>query len=239
MKPKALSCTILLAAILAVGAPAWAAKVKVCHVPPGNPSNFHTITISDNALQAHLAHGDLAGSCFEHCDQLCNDGNACTIDACDANEQCAVTHPPVNCDDSNLCTVDSCNPATGCAGTPKSCSDGALCTIDACNPLTGDCEFASVTCPDGQTCNPGNGSCEGGACTPDPCVHGTCQPGGGPISAVPIGGSYSCICEPGWTGTNCEIDIDECAFVPSVCPAEPPAEILCVNSPGSYDCLYV
>jgi hypothetical protein len=53
---------------------AWAgnAKVQVCHIPPGNPGNFHTITISENALQAHLGHGDIAGSCFAHCDTLCS-----------------------------------------------------------------------------------------------------------------------------------------------------------------------
>jgi len=66
---------------------AWAgnAKVQVCHIPPGNPGNFHTITINENALQAHLGHGDIAGSCFAHCDTLCSDGNPCTIDACNAN----------------------------------------------------------------------------------------------------------------------------------------------------------
>ncbi len=33
-------------------------KVTICHVPPGNPGNCHEITISTNALQAHLNHGD-------------------------------------------------------------------------------------------------------------------------------------------------------------------------------------
>ena len=38
-------------------------KITICHIPPGNPSNRHTITISVAALKAHLAHGDLIGSC--------------------------------------------------------------------------------------------------------------------------------------------------------------------------------
>ncbi|CAM1366346.1 hypothetical protein TOREUM_30510 [Tenacibaculum litoreum] len=38
-------------------------KVTICHVPPGNPSNVHSITISKNALKAHLAHGDFFGNC--------------------------------------------------------------------------------------------------------------------------------------------------------------------------------
>lgn len=37
--------------------------VTICHIPPGNPNNAHTITISVNALQAHLAHGDYLGPC--------------------------------------------------------------------------------------------------------------------------------------------------------------------------------
>ncbi|NVO02984.1 MAG: carboxypeptidase regulatory-like domain-containing protein [Bacteroidetes bacterium] len=37
--------------------------VTICHIPPGNPGNAHTITINSNALQAHLAHGDYLGSC--------------------------------------------------------------------------------------------------------------------------------------------------------------------------------
>lgn len=42
-------------------------KVTICHVPPGNPGNAHTITVSKNALDAHLAHGDYKGPCKEDC----------------------------------------------------------------------------------------------------------------------------------------------------------------------------
>lgn len=49
-------------------------KVTICHVPPGNPENAHTITISECALPAHIgvdgpgrgAHGgqpDTEGEC--------------------------------------------------------------------------------------------------------------------------------------------------------------------------------
>jgi hypothetical protein len=40
-------------------------KVKICHMPPGNPDNSHTITVGANAVQAHLAHGDMKGACDE------------------------------------------------------------------------------------------------------------------------------------------------------------------------------
>jgi hypothetical protein len=63
VRRRALSCTILLAAVLIFGAPAWAAQVTICHVPPGNPSNLHTISVSEDVVEAHLAHGDFLGSC--------------------------------------------------------------------------------------------------------------------------------------------------------------------------------
>lgn len=38
-------------------------RVTICHIPPGNPSKAHTITVSSAALEAHLAHGDVRGPC--------------------------------------------------------------------------------------------------------------------------------------------------------------------------------
>ncbi|MCH7968399.1 MAG: hypothetical protein IH841_04035 [Thaumarchaeota archaeon] len=38
-------------------------KTVICHVPPGNPSKAHTITIGDPAVSKHIAHGDYVGSC--------------------------------------------------------------------------------------------------------------------------------------------------------------------------------
>src|SRR5262245_20926396 len=43
--------------------PADAKKTTVCHIPPGNPANFHTICVGNAAVPAHLAHGDHLGSC--------------------------------------------------------------------------------------------------------------------------------------------------------------------------------
>lgn len=39
------------------------AQTTVCHAPPGNPANAHTITIGASALPAHLGHGDVQGAC--------------------------------------------------------------------------------------------------------------------------------------------------------------------------------
>ncbi len=56
---------------LAVVATVWFAgtmlaeksDVTICHLPPGNPANAQTITVSQNAVPAHLAHGDHLGAC--------------------------------------------------------------------------------------------------------------------------------------------------------------------------------
>jgi len=48
-------------------------KITICHVPQGNPSNAHTISVSSSALDAHLNHGDYAGQCTSsNQDQLKN-----------------------------------------------------------------------------------------------------------------------------------------------------------------------
>ncbi len=38
-------------------------KQTVCHIPPGNPANEHTISVGEPAVKAHLAHGDRIGAC--------------------------------------------------------------------------------------------------------------------------------------------------------------------------------
>jgi len=43
-------------------------KVTICHIPPGNPDNAHTINVSGNAKNAHLAHGDTSGECPDNDD---------------------------------------------------------------------------------------------------------------------------------------------------------------------------
>ncbi len=44
--------------------PADTSKTTVCHIPPGNPANAHTICIGNAAVPAHLKnHGDFVGTC--------------------------------------------------------------------------------------------------------------------------------------------------------------------------------
>jgi hypothetical protein len=48
--------------------PADTKKTTVCHIPPGNPGNAHTICVGNSAVPAHLDHGDFVGTCS------CTDG---------------------------------------------------------------------------------------------------------------------------------------------------------------------
>jgi len=42
-------------------------KITICHCPPGNPNNCHSITISIDAWAAHLAHpNDYMGPCTDN-----------------------------------------------------------------------------------------------------------------------------------------------------------------------------
>ena len=82
-------------------------------------------------------------------------------------------------------------------------------------------------------CHPGftgaNCDMEVDECDPDPCVNGQCMVSMSPpcqgeqLSAPPPSSShpshprpqdevagYGCRCDPGWTGTNCDQDIDDC-----------------------------
>lgn len=43
----------------------YSEKVLICHIPPGRPENPQTISVSVNAVPAHLAHGDTEGPCPE------------------------------------------------------------------------------------------------------------------------------------------------------------------------------
>ncbi|PKN54934.1 MAG: hypothetical protein CVU56_23935 [Deltaproteobacteria bacterium HGW-Deltaproteobacteria-14] len=113
----------MLAAAVSWVTPAQAGndKFEVCHVPPGNAANFHTITVSANAVDKHLAHGDFLGACDEFCAELCDDGDACTVS------------------DNALCEVDGCPPQT-----PVDCDDSDICTADTCDSATGACVYTTA-----------------------------------------------------------------------------------------------
>ena len=39
-------------------------KVLICHIPPGNPANEHSICVGEPAVAPHVSlHGDFVGAC--------------------------------------------------------------------------------------------------------------------------------------------------------------------------------
>ncbi|MEY3014431.1 MAG: hypothetical protein RIT45_3166, partial [Pseudomonadota bacterium] len=99
----------------------------------------------------------------------CDDGDACTTDACSALVGCQ-SKPVANgtpCDDGDACTTGDACGNNGCAGSGD-CDDGNPCTADVCAQDTGCQHFPTTDpCDDGDPCTKGE-ACSGGACVSGP-----------------------------------------------------------------------
>ena len=106
-----------------------------------------------------------AGMCAPGLPANCNDGNACTDDACGSGEGCIHEPNTLPCQDGNACTLfDHCDAGQCLGGDPADCDDGTPCTDDVCNPDIGCLHEANqADCDDGNLCTTGD-HCEDGAC---------------------------------------------------------------------------
>ncbi len=126
-------------------------KVVICHIPPGNPDNPQSIIISENAVPAHLNHGDYIGSCGEGEPDVDNDGDGYTEEQGDCDDTDPTVHPeateiPYNdrdddCDpstpDDDL-DDDSFDISTDCDDTNPNVNPGAPEILD--NGVDDDCD---------------------------------------------------------------------------------------------------
>ncbi len=145
-------------------------------------------TTKDGVLNAYAGAfvDDLAvatGCCAA--DAECEDGNACTTDACvgegdklpvcknTAKADCCVTN--ANCDDKKPCTLDLCSgpggtcshsDLPGCCMDNAGCDDKNACTEDLCPAAGGQCQHINKCCKADAEC-----------ATSDPCKKGTCNSG--------------------------------------------------------------
>ena len=99
------SCTMVFYPLVTIptGSDYDGQKVSICHFPPGNPNNVNIISVSVNALSAHLSH---------HGDSIWENGKVCPITDTDCD---------VNPDVDSKNDYDSCETTvTGHAGTNRS-----------------------------------------------------------------------------------------------------------------------
>jgi len=96
---------------------------------------------------------------------LCDDGNPCTMDACDAEVGCVYeVMDGGECADGDVCTVGDHCEAGECVGLPVDCDDGNPCTDDFCDGLGGcSAEPNAADCDDGDPCTAGD-HCSDGVC---------------------------------------------------------------------------
>ncbi|HUL58457.1 MAG TPA: PQQ-dependent sugar dehydrogenase [Anaeromyxobacteraceae bacterium] len=101
-----------------------------------------------------------SGTAAPPCPASADDGDPCTVDACDPATG-IVTHAPA-ADDGNPCTIDACDPLTGVVThVPAEVDDGIACTVDRCDPATGAISHVPsfALCAAGEVCSPAAG-CE-------------------------------------------------------------------------------
>ncbi len=150
---------------------------------------------------------DLAFGCRRGDPPSCDDGQACTVDACDATaDACASTTDDTRCDDGLVCNGDEvCAPidpgadGEGCAaGAPLACDDGIACTVDACDEAASGCSPTptAALCDDGVFCN-GAEICD--------VAMGGCRPGPTPTCDDTIGCSIG----------RCDTATDACTQDPN------------------------
>ena len=144
-----------------------------------------------------------AGVCAAQAFDSCDDGDACTLDACSTGTGCGhdVLSSGASCDDGDVCNGKAtCDAKAVCQLAPAlACNDANPCTKDTCDPQKG-CLHAehSSDCIDGNACTVGDtcssGSCEGKALVcndDDPCTSNACEIQKGCVYA-PIGGIKAC-----------------------------------------------
>ena len=129
------------------------------------------------------------GCVHDNIDGFCDDGDLCTLNDICIQGTCLPGRALANCDDGNPCTVDACEPSAGCTNQldpATACDDDNECTADSCNEVSG-CSHEPVTgaCEEGDLCTQGdfclNGVCQTGPDLPDcddgnPCTEDTCNP---------------------------------------------------------------
>ena len=105
------------------------------------------------------------GNCT-HTPKICNDNNPGTYDYCYGGK---CTNTTTKCDDQNNCTADSFD-GVKCVYIPKKCDDRNACTDDTC--VNGDCVYTRKICNDGNACTDNECDRRNGCYYPSKCDDG-------------------------------------------------------------------
>lgn len=109
--------------------------------------------------------------CGGTCGAGCNDGKACTKDACGTDGKCVFSPALGPCNDGDPCTATSSCSAGKCVGSGNKCDDGDPCTQDVCT--AGKCSFVGGTgCNDGNECTTDACTADGKSCVFTPALEG-------------------------------------------------------------------
>ncbi|MCE9669205.1 hypothetical protein LY474_15445 [Myxococcus stipitatus] len=103
-------------------------KVTLCHIPPGNPANAHTITVGAPALKAHVKHGDTLGACDGEPDGGSGepDGGSGEPDGGSGEPDAGSGNPDGGSGPTCTPAGEACDESTVCC-TGLSCSPEGLC----------------------------------------------------------------------------------------------------------------
>ncbi len=188
------------------------------------------LTVTWSGSRSHLG----AECCVA--DDTCDDGNACTTDACasgacvhTAIADCRACAVAADCADENVCTIEECDdgvcawvtmPNCEACAAAADCHLGNACTQASC--AAGVCAYAPI---DGcRPCAAAADCADGNACTSDECDGGVCIWLPAPD------------CEPCATHADCD-RVDLCtagACLDGLCAYEPLAD--CPACESAADC---
>ncbi|XP_048238235.1 uncharacterized protein LOC124135986 isoform X1 [Haliotis rufescens] len=153
-----------------------------------------------------------------NCENACTciSGNSLSCNSVNGSCTCNTGWTGTNCETN----VDECSATPSvCTETQEVCRDTNGSFVCDCNPGFGRPTTAAACAACNSTSYGTN--CEN-ACT---CISGNS------VSCNSVNGS--CTCNTGWTGTNCETNVDECSATPSVCTE---TQEVCRDTNGSYVC---
>ncbi|MBZ4418682.1 hypothetical protein [Myxococcus sp. RHSTA-1-4] len=113
-------------------------KVTICHIPPGNPANAHSITVGLPAVKAHLKHGDTLGACGSDGGTGEVDAGTGEVDAGTGETDAGTGGTDAGTGEVDAGTGSECAPVGSTCGGGVVCCDGLTCSSEGyCEPIIG------------------------------------------------------------------------------------------------------